>query len=235
MYPQSIDIEVDVGDGLIFDCMEEINGFWISFDLFDIEEFELLERVRVKRKLIDDLKWIIKDVKKVAKDLNIQVPHFALACYFNPLNRVLYCIVDKRKEIVYLRLPMVIVDGYTTIDVDADEYDHLIYHELMHAKDCLEGRFPSCGVIIPGENPELDLITSLWHFSIEGRLERSGLPHRSREKVIEIEYEWARELKPSKNYITNEFFEKFRNKLWGKEVTFEELQSLLSNLRKDKV
>ena len=50
----------------------------------------------------------------------------------------------------------------------------------MHAKDVLEGRFPSSGFIDPGENPELALMTSFLHFSLEGRLEKEGYYEGSR-------------------------------------------------------
>lgn len=116
----------------------------------------------------------------------------------------------------------------------------------MHAKDYLEGRFPSCSFINPNKNPELALIESLWHFSIEGRLEKNGKPHKSRQRAIEEEYLWASELKksemvevelgrwqmqirpwPLKKLITKEFLQKLCDELWGKEVTSQELQSLL--------
>lgn len=92
------------------------------------------------------------------------------------------CCVDKRKEVIYLRLPIDVVDGQLGILSEIHD-DYIFYHELMHAKDCLEGRFPSGGFINPGENPELALITSLWHFSIEGRLEENDKPHKSRQKT----------------------------------------------------
>lgn len=143
--------------------------------------------------------------------------------------------MDKRKEIVYIRLPITFVDGQVAIDVDAEDYNHVLYHELMHAKDCLEGRFPSCGLIDPYENVELALITSLWHFSIEGRLEKLNKPHEDLQKVIEAEYSFVRELSEVwrvkfKKPITKELFEELGNKLWGKEVTFQELQFYLNQL-----
>jgi len=234
-----IDIEVEVGEGLAFEIVEEVDGFWIGYTP---EEFEGWKPSK------SDLRWVVRWIKKVMKDLGIKVPHLALHLvlfgalggFGNPT-----CCVDKRKEVLYLRLPIDVVDGHLAVPSENHE-DYILYHELMHAKDVLEERFPSGGFFNSNENPKLALITSLWHFSIEGRLEKSGKPYKSRQKVIEDEYFWASDLKkaemvevkpkhwqrrvhpwPLKKIITKEFFQELCDKLWGKEVTFQELQSLL--------
>jgi hypothetical protein len=240
MHPRLIGIEVEVGDGIVFEIMEETDDFWISLDYYLEGEWDNMklsskEKDKLRKRIIDDLKWVILDIKKVSEDLSIKAPHFALHFDFCPLGpREPLCIVDKRKEVVYVRLPITFVEGQVCIDVNAEDYDYILYHELMHAKDSLEGRFPSCGLIDPYENVELALITSLWHFSIEGRLEKLNKPHYELQKVIEAEYSFMKELSEIwmtkfEKPITREFFEEFGNKLWGKEVTFQELQSLLSS------
>jgi hypothetical protein len=240
MHPRLIEIEVEIGDGVDFEVMEEVDNFWISLDYYLEDEWDSMklsskEKDKLRKRIIDDLKWVIADVKRVSKDLSIEAHHFALHFDFYPLGRRgPTCIVDKRKEIIYVRLPITFVDGQVAIDVNGEEYDHVLYHELMHAKDCLEGRFPSCGLIDPWKNVELALVTSFWHFSIEGRLEKLNKPHHDLRKVIEAEYSLAKRLSEAwmtkfEKPITKEFFEEFGNKLWGKEVTFQELQSLLSS------
>jgi hypothetical protein len=226
---------------LVFEIVEEVDGFWISYDPEAFEGW---------KPSTGDLKWIVEGIKRVMRDLNIQAPYFALELVpFGGLSSVSNptCCVDKRKEVIYLRLPIDVVDGHLAISSEIRD-DYIFYHELMHAKDCLEGRFPSGGFINPDENPELALITSLWHFSIEGRLEKNNKPHKGRQQTIEDEYFWASRLEksemvevepghwqrqiqpwPLKKFITREFLRKLCNKLWGKEVTFQELQSLLES------
>ena len=138
--------------------------------------------------------------------------------------------MDKGKEIIYLSL--MIDCGYGGLGIqiykEGIPYDHVYYHELMHAKDVLEGRFPSCGRFVPYNAPELSLITFLWHFSIEGRLQKLGKPHKEKEDTVTDEYYYMSSLYPNEKRFTKEFFQKLCDKLWGKEVTFQEIQSIIS-------
>lgn len=237
-------IEVEVGEGFPFETVEEVGGFWIEYSP---EEFE------GRKPSKSDLRWVVKLIKGVMKDLNIRVPHFALCLIpFGGLGSLSWpaCCVDKRKEVLYLRLPIEVTDEYLGVPSEYCE-GYILYHELMHAKDVLEGRFPSSGSFNSWEKPELVLITSLWHFSIEGRLEKWGKPHEDRQKTLEREYRFASDLEkaemvevkpgrwekqirpwPLKKFISKELFRKLCDKLWGKEVTFQELQSLLKNVDK---
>jgi len=214
-------INVELGSGFLFDISEEVDGFWVNYGS---EWFEGWKPSR------SDLRWLVRRIKKIMKDIGVQTPHFALyLVLFGALGESnLTCCVDKRKQVIYLRLPIYVIRRRLGVPTE-DHEDYVFYHELMHAKDCLEGRFPSSGFISINQNPELALITSLWHFSIEGRLEKTGKPHKSRPKVIEDEYLWARNLKLNKTLkpITKEIVRELCDQLWGREVTFEELQSLL--------
>lgn len=78
-------------------------------------------------------------------ELDIHAPHFALDLVFIPFNQAIYCVTNKQKSIIYLCLPMMIVNCGVTIDVDAYGDDHLLYHELIHGKDCLEEDFRHAG------------------------------------------------------------------------------------------
>jgi len=211
-----VDIEVEVGGGLTFEIVEEVDGFWVGYDP---KVFEGWEPSR------NDLEWVIQAIKRVMKELDIQPPFFALDLVpfwglgsSNPT-----CLVNKRKDTVYLRLPIEVVNGQLAISVGLEIHDNYVfYHELMHAKDVLEGRFPSAGFIMPDENPELLLVMSLSHFSIEGRLEMNGLPHKDQQNVVEDEYSWMSNLSFP---VARSFFQKACGTLWGKEVTFQDLQS----------
>jgi len=239
-------IEVEVGEGFTFDIVAEVNGFWINYRS---EDFEGWKPSR------SELKWVTECIRNVMADLRMEIPHFALEivpCWGlgtrNPT-----CVVDKRKEIIYLRLPIDVVNGTLCIPLETEETheDYVFYHELMHAKDILEGRFPSSGFINPYENPELALITSLSHFSLEGRLEKMGKPHKDKRNVIENEYLWAsrlerahavevepghwqRRVEWSIKECIREEFEDLCDRLWGKEVTFQELQSVACRILSEK-
>ncbi|MBA7593848.1 hypothetical protein ES703_00782 [subsurface metagenome] len=225
-------IEVEVGSGFAFNIVEEVDGFWIDYDP---EQFELHLGLKGWRPLKNDLRWLVGLIKKVMKDLDIRAPrHFALELvpigmlggWGNPS-----CCMDKRREVIYLRLAANVVEGHLAI---LSEYqgEYIFYHELMHAKDCLEGRFPSAG-LFEDKNPELVLIESLFHFSIEGRLEKWDKPHEPREKTIENEYRWASELRGLKKTITKEFIRDLCDKLWGREVTFQEARSLSRDMMRE--
>lgn len=222
-----VNIEVEVGRGIAFEIVEEVDGFWIDYS-------EELKDLKLKgwKPLKSDLKEIVGQTKKVMKELRIRAPHLGLYLVHYGLGGSRpTCFVDKRREIICLHLPIVFVGRHFHIDVPPEDWDHLFYHELTHAKDVLEKRFPSSGFINVTKNPELGLITSLSHFSIEGRLEKWGKPHRSRQQVMKTEYSWAKKWVPKK-FITRELFQMLCDKLWGKEVTFQELQSLLKNMDK---
>jgi hypothetical protein len=90
-------------------------------------------------------------------------------------------------------------------------YELVLWHQAMHAKDRLENRFPSAHPLVEvGE--WLDI---LWHFSIDGRLQRMGKTHYSKE---ERRNEAAKALPELGDRLT-----KLCDELWGKEVTFSQL------------
>ena len=60
---KSIDVNVEIGEGCTFNVTEEVDGFWISYDTAEFEGWK-------PQKI--DLRWIVKQIKKVMKDLNIQ-------------------------------------------------------------------------------------------------------------------------------------------------------------------
>ena len=210
-----IDIEVEVGDGVTFCITEEVEDFWIEYSL----DFPLMKDNR------ENLEWVIGDIKRVMEELNIHVPHFAL--HLEPIwgigRKGTTCIVDKGKEIIYLCLQ--VGNDFAIFLYKDIPYDHIYYHELMHAKDVIEGRFPSGGYI---RERELYLVTSLWHFSIEGRLQKLGKPCKKKEYVIEDEINLINSFFPEEKIITEEALQELCNELWGKEVTFQELQSIIS-------
>ena len=74
-----IDIEVEVGNGVTFQIIEEAEGFWLEYnhDILDFysdgrHDFSLIKDYQ------ENLEWIIGDIKRVMEELDIHVPHFAL-------------------------------------------------------------------------------------------------------------------------------------------------------------
>src|SRR4030042_5697467 len=60
-------------------------------------------------------------------------------------------------------------------------YEMVLWHQAMHAKDRWERRFPSVHPMVHVG----DWMDSLWHFSIDGRLQNLGKPHYSKEERLD--------------------------------------------------
>ena len=106
---------------------------------------------------------------------------------------------------------MIRIEIEESVESQRDNIEYVLWHESMHIKDCLEGRFPSihedAGINFPG-------MEQLWHFSIDGRLEKLGHPHEMKEVRIE-------ELTTDK--ISKRKAQQIANVLWGKKVALDEL------------
>jgi len=92
MHSRLIGIEVKVGDGLTFEIIEEVDGFWINLDYYLDLEWENMklsdkERDKLRKSIINDLKGVIPDIKKISENLGIKAPHFALHFDFYPFGR----------------------------------------------------------------------------------------------------------------------------------------------------
>lgn len=225
--PKSIDIEFEIGQGFPFEIMDEIDGFWISYLM------PQRERKKIKK---FNLKLLVKRIKNVMKDLKIEVPHFALEIISNG-RRAAACSVDKQKETIHLRLPVRFRNERILVPTRGIHEDYIFHHELMHAKDILENRFPSSGIINVEENPKGFLNTLAWNFSIEGRLEKHEKPHYSKEKSIELTYQefvemcmWLSKGEELKRRFTSEFFATLCNYIWGKELTSREVDEIIQKL-----
>lgn len=65
---REIDIEVEVGKGFSFQIVKEIDGFWVDYDA------KVFGGWKPSR---NDLSWVIENIKRVMKDLNIETPYLA--------------------------------------------------------------------------------------------------------------------------------------------------------------
>jgi len=147
-----------------------------------------------------------------------------------------YCNVDVQ-DIIDLVLTINIRNGHILLPSRGSDENYLLYHELMHAKDVLEGRFPSSGLIDITKDFLQYLVGFAEDFSIEGRLGKIGRPHYTRKQSIENAYRCVAENyhlgltgNKVKKPIRKEFFEKLCDNVWGKELTSEEAHAMIKEL-----
>lgn len=104
-------------------------------------------------------------------------------------------------------------------------HELVLWHQVMHAKDRWEYRFPSA-------HPMMDAgewLDALWHFSIDGRLEERGKPHFSKAERLDEATRVLRGLSP--NQDTQSRVRELCDELWGKETTFAQLVDIGKKLR----
>lgn len=96
-------------------------------------------------------------------------------------------------------------------------YEMVLWHQCMHAKDRWEGRFPAA-------HPQVQTsawLDPLWHFSIDGRLEARNRPHYSREERLEEAVALFRRMGLPAD-VADRALVTCRG-LWGREVTLDSL------------
>ena len=103
-------------------------------------------------------------------------------------------------------------------------YEMVLWHQAMHAKDRWERRFPSAHPMVHVG----DWMDSLWHFSIDGRLQNLGKPHYSKEERLDEAIRTFREL-PQAEPVYG-LVHRLCDQLWGKEVTMTELLQIGQSL-----
>ena len=203
----------------------KVNGFLISYQ--DI----VFDGIRLEE--ITNLKSVLGRVNKVAEELKVIPSEFIIEFQYDC--GCAFCAVDK-KHVLLLSLPIAIVGKQMIIrDYGIDE-DYLLYHELMHAKEVLDGRFLSSGQFMPEDYVE-GLIGRLNDFANEGKLETMGKPHQSKETSIENVYNCILEdgkfgviPQEKMRILTKEAVAELCNKVWGIELTESEAHRIIKEL-----
>jgi len=202
----------------------EIDGFLISYYAILYNDVPL-EKTNVKS--------FLKRIKRVADELSIKKVKFFIDFIYDVGGAA--CCVDEQ-NIVHLTLPITVKGNKILIDNRGIDEDYLLYHELMHAKAVLEGRFPSTGRI-QYSNIKSNLIERLGDFANEGKLESMGKPHQSKETTIENVYncfledfEFGDIPEKKMRLLTRESITKLCNMVWGKELTYLEAEEIVNNL-----
>jgi hypothetical protein len=96
-------------------------------------------------------------------------------------------------------------------------YEMVLWHQTMHAKDRWECRFPSAHPMVHVG----DWMDSLWHFSIDGRLQSMGKPHYSKEERLDEAvkaFTGLPQAEPAPALVR-----RLCDQLWGNKVTLTEL------------
>ena len=215
---KTVEIEVEVGERFAVNILLEVNGFGIpcqeNIEYWNPET----DNIDLWKPSRDDVKPLVSEVKEVMEELHIQQPPYFVLYFKKQVNMPANC-VGKRRQIFYVSLPIRFTNGKPCI-----KRKHDLYHELMHIKDVLCGRFPSIG----RGNHFHALMNLLWGFSIEGRLERMGKPHIERQKAANQSLFLG--VYGRKELISKEKAEKLCEEFWGKEVRYEEIKPIAKKL-----
>jgi hypothetical protein len=104
----------------------------------------------------------------------------------------------------------------------------------MHAKEVLDGRFPSKGQYGPDDYTE-NLIGRLNDFANEGMLEKMGKPHESMEDLIEDVYNCIQQdcfvlgiiPQDKAELLTKDVVKNLCEQVWGKELTESKAEKII--------
>jgi hypothetical protein len=123
--------------------------------------------------------------------------------------------VDKNRDTVLFMLtktPFVYKFGY----------DLLLWHQSLHAQDRWQHRFPAAHPLVHAG----EWLDALWHFSIDGRLEKWGKPHYTREERLAEAVSVFQRLEGLTSSCPNDLAVRLCDDLWGREVTMTELLAI---------
>ena len=194
----------EVIDSTTVSINEHRQGVSISYALSESTEEKL--NLLFPAEGVDHLAQLIK---KILRDLKIEAAKIILQLWeYSPVTK-LYSVegrapVNKQRDTVLLILtktPFIYKFGYELV----------LWHQAMHAKDRWEYRFPSTHPLLEAG----EWLDMLWHFSIDGRLERLAKPHYSKAERLE---EALRILPGLQGRVRG-----LGDELWGREVTFAQL------------
>ncbi len=186
-------------------------GFCISFPENDYILWEMTPK--------DAFKHLINEVKAIMNELRIEKPSYCFVLQLNKWRPRLFSNNVSSNGVFLLRFPVKRLRDELKVRCRPDKQE--FYHELMHIKDVVCGRFPTIGC----DGIIIQLINFLWMFSIEGRLKKMGKPHLKREEAIRLHEACVLQGK-----VTREQSERFCKKLWGKKVTYEDLKPIANKL-----
>lgn len=207
-------------DHTILRINERRKGVAISYALLDPSEQDL-ENLFPR----DGMDCLAEMARDILADLGVTPQKIALQMWDYSITRGPYSLegrapVNKQRDtvlIIFAKSPL----AYKF------NYEMVLWHQCMHAKDRWERRFPSA-------HPQVETgawLDILWHFSIDGRLEAADRPHYTREERLEEASALFHRMGLSADAI-DRALEACRG-LWGREVTLESLTEMGRDLGLD--
>lgn len=197
-------------DHTIVRINERRKGVEISYALLDPAEQDI-ESLFPR----DGMDSLAQMTRSVLNDLGVTPERIVLQMWDYSVTRGPYSIegrapVNKQRDtvlIIFTKTPFVYKFGF----------EMMLWHQSMHAKDRWERRFPAAHPLVQtGE-----WLDTLWHFSIDGRLEAWSKPHYTKEERLEEAVALFRKLGLSSD-VTDRAI-RACDGLWGREVNMTTL------------
>lgn len=214
---QQIDYEIpyitrrgEIIENTAIQINQKIEGLSISYALMSPSE-QKLEKLFP----LDGIVFLARMTNQIIHDLEINAKKIILQLWeYSPVNG-LYSVegrapVNKQRDTVMLILtktPFIYKYGYELV----------LWHQAMHAKDRLEHRFPCTHPLVEVG----DWLDTLWHFSVDGRLQNIGKPHYSKAERLDEAGRLLQGLCRMDNLP--EQVQGVCDDIWGREVTFSQL------------
>ncbi len=207
----------EVIDTLAVPISEERHGVSISYALVDYTEQRLHSQFPP-----EGVSSLARMLKRILRDLAVKPSRTVLQLWEHGSANSLYS-VEGRAPVNGDRDTVLIILTKNPF-VYKFEYELVLWHQAMHAKDRWERRFPAAHPLV-NVGEWLDV---LWHFSIDGRLEALGRPHYSRAERLEEAKRVMQSLCPGREPQVS--VDKLCGELWGEEVTFAQLAGIGKSL-----
>lgn len=218
-------------NGYEVEVHEYYNGIGFSYQLL-LETTTDLERI-APAPVVERLSLIANGI---FKDLELQPKALLVGIKESPgIGSVNYegrAIVG-RNRLVYIELEL-----FSFPLQDVDYWEGILWHEAMHAKYILEGRWPSIWPFYDPDAGPLWALDCLVHFSIDGWLEKNNKPTVYWAPPDEPDadfkssrlYELREGLQNSGCMVAESVLTKVADDLWGRETNIREVWKILQEL-----
>lgn len=215
-----VDLKFEIGEDFSVYVDREISGFGFSFGSLICEELWSSPSV-----LTGALKQVMNEVREVMNELHVDKPSHCFILKFDNYAQFMSNRVSSNGFFL-LRLPVRPLPDQDIIDIHFrykknEEFDRReLYHELMHIKDIIDGKFPTIG-----KSLNVDLLNNLWGFSINGRLQNMKKPHMEKDEAIS----WLNK-EVELGLITKEHVKRLYIDLRETHVTYSKLKSIVEEI-----
>ncbi|MGD6933318.1 MAG: hypothetical protein ACQCN5_03840 [Candidatus Bathyarchaeia archaeon] len=158
------------GDNYSVFITDKINNFLIAYQSIEFNNIPLNRKSIIK---------LLERINRVACELRVSPSQFIIELHSATDGS---CSVDKNRN-AHVRLPVTVeTNGQIRVADRGIDQDYLLYHELMHAKEVLDGRAAPSGFLKFPQHLEVYLIGFLFDFANDGYLEAIGKPHKPKEQ-----------------------------------------------------